>query len=155
LFGEGEKIGPDLTGADRKNRDALLLEIVDPNAVIRPEYVAQVVLTTDGRVLTGLITESTPQTVTLLDAKNERTIIAREKIEAMRPSALSLMPERLLDPLDAQELRDLFAYLQGDGPEPPQVPRSSREKSMSRGGMERSERLSVLAPFGLTPASSR
>jgi putative membrane-bound dehydrogenase-like protein len=155
LFGEGEKIGPELTGADRKNREALLLDIVDPNAVIRPEYVAQVVLTTDGRVLTGLIAESTPTTVTLLDAKNERTVIAREKIEAMRPSALSLMPERLLDPLDAQELRDLFAYLQGDGPEPPQVPRSSREKSMSRGGMERSERLSVLAPFGLTPASSR
>jgi hypothetical protein len=117
--------------------------------------VAQVVLTTDGRVLTGLIAESTPTTVTLLDAKNERTIIAREKIEAMKPSALSLMPERLLDPLDPQELRDLFTYLQGDGPEPPQAPRSSREKSMSRGSMERSKRLSVLAPFGLTPASSR
>src|SRR5262249_7493716 len=36
LFGEGEKVGPDLTTAN-KDRDFLLANIVDPSAVIRRE----------------------------------------------------------------------------------------------------------------------
>ena len=53
LYGEGNKVGPDLTSADRKNRDALLLNILDPSGYVRPEYVAQIVVTVDGRVLDG------------------------------------------------------------------------------------------------------
>jgi putative membrane-bound dehydrogenase-like protein len=116
LFGEGNKVGPELTGADRKDRDFLVTSIVDPSAVIRKEYLAYVVATTNGRVLTGLIAESTPKTVTLLDSKNERTTLAREDIDEIKPSPESLMPEKLLDDLDDQETRDLFSYLQGNGP---------------------------------------
>ena len=115
LFGEGGKIGPDLTGADRKNREWLLTQIVDPSAVIRPEFLAFVVNVKDGRTLTGLMAESTPDTVTLLDAKNVRSVIRRDQIEELRGSPVSLMPEKLLDALEDQQLRDLFAYLQGDG----------------------------------------
>lgn len=115
LFGEGNKVGPDLTSADRRNRHLLVMNVVDPSAVIRPEYVAYNVETTDGRVLTGLVVDSSPQSVTLLDAKNERTVIGRGQIEkdGLRPSAASLMPEKVLDPLDEQQIRDLFSYVQG------------------------------------------
>ncbi|HKI32247.1 MAG TPA: PVC-type heme-binding CxxCH protein [Gemmataceae bacterium] len=116
LFGEGNKVGPELTGADRKNRDFLLLSLVDPSAYIRPEFVAHVVNLKDGRTLTGLVAESSPKAITLLNDKNERTVIAREKIDDMSASAVSLMPEKILDPLSEQEIRDLFAYLQADGP---------------------------------------
>ncbi len=112
LLGEGTKIGPDLTGADRNNRDFLVTNVVDPNAAIRPEYTAYVVETKDGRVLTGLLAESTPQTMTLLDAKNMRTVLPREQIEEMKASPVSLMPEKLLDPLSMQEIVDLFTYMQ-------------------------------------------
>jgi type 1 glutamine amidotransferase len=90
---------------------------VDPSAVIRKEYVAYVVTTTNGRLLTGLIAESTPNTLTLLDAKNERTRLSRDEIEEMKPSPQSLMPEGLLDDLTDQEIRDLFGHLQWAGPE--------------------------------------
>jgi putative heme-binding domain-containing protein len=116
LFGEGNKVGPDLTGADRKNRDYLISQIVDPGAVIRAEYQAFNIETKDGRSLFGLVVESTPGAVTLVDSKNERTVVARAKIEQMTPSPVSLMPEKILDPFGDQELCDLFAYLQGDGP---------------------------------------
>ena len=116
LFGEGNKVGPELTGADRKNRDFLLQSVVDPSAYIRPEFVAYVVNLKDGRSLTGLVAESSPRAITLLNDKNERTVIAREKIDDMAASPVSLMPEKILDPLSEQEIRDLFAYLQGDGP---------------------------------------
>jgi len=112
LFGEGEAIGPDLTHANRKDRDYLLVSAVDPSAVIRKEYLAYVVQTTDGRTLTGLIAEQTPGAVTLVDGKNQRTTVARGKIESMQESPVSLMPENLLKELKPQELRDLFSYLQ-------------------------------------------
>src|SRR5262249_34209429 len=35
FFGEGESIGPELTHANRKDRDELLRQIIDPSAVIR------------------------------------------------------------------------------------------------------------------------
>jgi putative membrane-bound dehydrogenase-like protein len=114
LFGEGNKIGPDLTGEDRRNRSFLVTSIVDPSAYIRPEYMAHNLTAADGRVLIGLIVESSPKAVTLLDAKNERTVIAREKIESLESSSVSLMPDNILDPLDDQQIRDLFSYLQAD-----------------------------------------
>ena len=79
LWGEGNKVGPDLTGADRKSRDFLLSNIVDPSAVIRPEFVAYTVETKDGRSLFGLVVEATPAAVTLLNAKNEKTVIPRRR----------------------------------------------------------------------------
>jgi putative membrane-bound dehydrogenase-like protein len=118
LFGEGNKIGPDLTGADRKNRDFLLTSIVDPNAVIRKEFFNYNLATKDGRVLTGLIAESTPTTVTILDAKNQRTTVSHEDVETLEPAAQSLMPEKILDELDADQVRDLMRYLQSDAPAP-------------------------------------
>ncbi|HTU24402.1 MAG TPA: PVC-type heme-binding CxxCH protein [Pirellulales bacterium] len=114
LFGAGNSIGPDLTGAERNRLDVLLPNILDPSGVVRPEFQSYVAVTGDGRVLTGLISESSPRTVTLLDSTNVRSVLAREDIEELRPSTVSLMPEQLLDKLSEQELCDLIAYLQSD-----------------------------------------
>jgi putative membrane-bound dehydrogenase-like protein len=114
LFGEGAKLGPDLTTADRKNRDFLLLHTVDPSAVVRLEYAAYNVVMADGRTLTGLVAEANAETVTLVDGKNEKTVLPRVQIDSIKPSPVSLMPEKLLDDLNDQELRDLFSYLQSE-----------------------------------------
>jgi putative membrane-bound dehydrogenase-like protein len=116
LWDEGNKIGPELTGADRKNIDVLAMNIVDPSAVIRAEFGATQIRTTSGQILVGLLVEQNAQSVTLLDANNVRTVLGRDKIEAMKASALSLMPEKLLNPLTDPEILDFFAYVQGDGP---------------------------------------
>ena len=116
LFGEGSKIGPDLTSVDRKRRDLLLPNIVDPSGSIRPEFVSQTVVTKDGRIFAGLVVESNTETLTLVDAKNLRTLLVRDEIDELAASSVSLMPEKLLEPLKAEELRDLFRYLQLDGP---------------------------------------
>jgi putative membrane-bound dehydrogenase-like protein len=112
LFGEGNRIGPDLTSANRKDRDFLLVSIVDPSVQIRKEYLTYVVTTNGGQLVTGLIADQSPSSITLVGAKNERTSIPRGDIEELKESPQSLMPERLLDPLQPQELRDLFSYLQ-------------------------------------------
>lgn len=94
------------------DRDALLTNIVDPSSVIRKEYASYVLATGDGHVFTGLLAERDPASVTLIDAKNQRTRIVRERIDQLDESPVSLMPERLLEQLTPQELRDLFAYLE-------------------------------------------
>jgi len=114
LHGKGKTIGPDLTGAERKDRKKLVFNLVDPNAAIRQQYISYVAVTTDGRVLTGLLADSTPETVSILDAKNKRTRLNRKDIEELRESTVSLMPEKLLEPFTDQQIRDLFAYLQSD-----------------------------------------
>ena len=114
LFGQGNRIGPDLTGVDRKNLAVLVPNIVDPSSVVRAEYIAYAAQTADGRAINGLLADSTADTVTLVDAQNIRTTLARSELDAFEPSPLSLMPERLLDALSDRELRDLFAYLQSD-----------------------------------------
>jgi len=114
LNGEGGTIGPDLTHANRADRDYLLVNLVDPSAVIRREYLSYTAETRDGRRITGIITAQDAQTVTLTDAKAEATTLKRDEIESLRESAVSLMPEGLLTALKPHELRDLFAYLQGE-----------------------------------------
>lgn len=112
LFGEGKEVGPDLNAAERKNRQVLLSNVVDPSAVIRPQYLAYVVNTTDGRILTGLLAENGENSITLLDAKNVKTVVPRDEIDEMEQSPLSLMPDNVLDPLGREQIRDLFRYVQ-------------------------------------------
>ena len=118
LHGKGLTIGPDLSGAERKNRDLLIRNTVDPSAVIREQYLTHTAATTDGRVLSGLLAESNAETFTLLDAKNKRTVLNRKDLDELQESPVSLMPEKLLDTLTDQQLRDLFAYLQSEADKP-------------------------------------
>ena len=115
LFGEGNKIGPDLTNANRRDRSAMLAALVDPSAVVRRQYLSYVVVTKTGRVVTGLIAAQDAASVTLLDAKNRRSKISRSQISSIRESPVSLMPERQLDQLRPRQVRDLFRYLQSNG----------------------------------------
>ena len=112
IFGAGHTIGPELTGADRKNSEWLLTQIVDPSAFIRPEYVNHNVEMKDGRSLSGLLVEQTDSALTLLDAQNQRTVLNRAEVKEINASAISLMPEGLLEALTSQQVRDLFGYLQ-------------------------------------------
>jgi putative membrane-bound dehydrogenase-like protein len=112
LFGEGNTIGPELTGADRKNSTWLLTQIVDPSEFIRPEYVNHNVEMKDGRSLTGLVVEQSDGALTLLDAQNQRTVLNRADVKEIGASSTSLMPEGLLEALTPEQVRDLFSYLQ-------------------------------------------
>ena len=116
LHGEGGTIGPDLTTANRRDKDFMLTSLVDPSAVIRKEYLNYTVKTTDGRVLGGFVAAESAGNITLGAADGTPTEIPRDQIATMEDSGVSLMPEGLLNALTPQQLRDLFAWLQSDGP---------------------------------------
>ncbi|MDB5310128.1 MAG: Cytochrome c [Gemmataceae bacterium] len=115
LFGEGGSVGPELTNTSRADTAWLLASVVDPSAVVRAQYVQQVVQTTDGVIRSGIIADQDGASLTLVDAKGEKARLARERVESIRELPTSLMPEKLLDPLTPQERRDLFRYLQQPG----------------------------------------
>lgn len=119
LFGEGDAIGPDLTGTERGNLEFLLASVVDPSALVRKEFEAQTLALSDGRVLTGLVLEENAAALTLIDGQRQKTLVPTAEIEQRRPASLSLMPDGLLDPLPENEIRDLFRYLQSNGPPAP------------------------------------
>src|SRR5262249_36323793 len=118
LFGEGRSVGPDLTGAERRNIDVLMQNVVDPSASIRAEYAHFIVTLKDNRMLTGFIQDPTPQSFMVMDEKGEKTVVARDDVREVRESPVSLMPEGLLDDLDHQSLIDLFSYLTAKGKTP-------------------------------------
>ena len=111
LFGEGQIIGPDLTGYERQNLEFWLPAIVDPGLELREGYINYVATMNDGRVVAGFMQEQAPNTVTLRDMAGQHLLLNRDEIKTLEASKVSLMPPGLLNGMSDDELRDLFAYL--------------------------------------------
>ncbi|MEM6779696.1 MAG: PVC-type heme-binding CxxCH protein [Planctomycetota bacterium] len=110
LFESGGKVGPNLTGAQRDNLDYWLDNIVDPDSVVSADYRATQILTTNGRLLVGLVTETNRQFVKLV-AADQTWNIPMNQIEDRRQTDQSPMPSGLLTPLDDQQITNLVGYL--------------------------------------------
>jgi putative heme-binding domain-containing protein len=117
LFGEGGKIGPDLTGAQRTNPDYVLSKILDPSAVVSRDYQVTVITTAAGRTLNGIIKEEDEKTITL-QTQNEVVRVPKADVEERQRSPLSMMPEGQLAQMNDADVRDLMGYVAG----PRQVP---------------------------------
>jgi len=110
LFGSGGTMGPDLTGGQRTNLAYLLENIIDPSAQVSPNFKMSIVVTTEGRVLTGIVTQKTEQT-TQLNTPSGVVTLATDEIDDLRESQLSLMPEGQIDVLPAADAASLIKYL--------------------------------------------
>jgi putative heme-binding domain-containing protein len=110
--GKGEWIGPDLSTIGVKyGREELLRSILNPSAAVGFSYRSQVVALADGRIVTGLIVEDTPEHLVIKDADGKRQTIPPSEIEDRKTSDLSLMPEGLAQTMTDTELVDLLSYL--------------------------------------------
>jgi putative heme-binding domain-containing protein len=114
IHGEGADVGPEITLNGRSSLEQLLSNIFDPNLVIGAAYRAVIVVTKEGRVLTGLMVENNPNRIVLKVQGGKNETIARDDVESTRISNLSLMPEQIENQLKPQEIVDLFAFLSYD-----------------------------------------
>lgn len=110
LLGEGEAIGPDLTGGDRSNLDYLLENLIDPSGVVSKDFRMTIVELTDGRVLNGLVVSRNDATLTL-QTQTDQLVVGLAEVAAEHLTDQSPMPEGQLDNLSEDEARDLVAYL--------------------------------------------
>lgn len=123
LFGQGAEVGPDLTVHDRADLESMLLAIVNPSAEIREGFENHSVETRDGRSLSGFLVEQDDRIIVLRGLDNQNTTLARTDLVELKVAGMSLMPEGLLDGLEGQQIRDLFAYLRSTQPLVGEAPR--------------------------------
>ncbi|WP_435010888.1 c-type cytochrome [Tundrisphaera lichenicola] len=122
--GEGGATGPDLTQAAGRFAFKDLAEAtLEPSKVVSDQYRASTIATSAGKVFSGrVVGESKDKLTVLIDPEDSTKVvdIPRGEIEEMKPSEVSLMPEKLLDPLGRDEILDLFAYIlsRGDANDP-------------------------------------
>ena len=110
MFGRGGKIGPDLTGSDRKNINYLLENILAPNASVAQNYQVSVIVLDDGRFLSGVIVNENQRTLSL-QTKDSLMTIDLTTVDERRETKDSLMPSGILNPLTDSEVIDLFSFL--------------------------------------------
>jgi putative heme-binding domain-containing protein len=111
LGGEGFALGPDLVSVKNTGKEKILTNIIDPNAEVRPEFVAYVVETKDDESLLGLVVNETATSVTLRQAYGKEDVISRSNITSMKSQGQSVMPEGLEAGLAPQSLADLLDYI--------------------------------------------
>lgn len=120
LFDAGGQVGPNLTGSQRANLDYVLGKVLDPSAVVSPNYRMTVIKTKDGRVINGIVYQETDAAVTL-KAPNETIVVQKGDIEKRKLSDVSMMPEGLLSTMSDTDARDLLAYLASPSQVAPQT----------------------------------
>ena len=110
MYGEGGKIGPELTGSNRADVDYLLLNVIDPNYDIPEGYRMVTITNKGGQVFVGMVAEEDAGKI-VLTMVGQTSVIARTDVKTRVTLKNSLMPEGLLLTLKDNEFLDLIQYL--------------------------------------------
>jgi len=112
-FGDlGDSVGPDLTAISRRfTRRETLESILYPAHVISDQYMNKKVLTLDGKVYVGLVSDDGTGSLAIRDSRNHVTSVDDQDVDQVLPNNSSIMPAGLLDNLSLDEISDLLAYL--------------------------------------------
>ncbi|MCC7423478.1 MAG: c-type cytochrome [Planctomycetaceae bacterium] len=111
LEGVGESIGADLNAIRDRGTAAVMLNILDPNREVKPQFLAYIVVLDSGRTVTGMISAENANSLTIRKADNTSETILRVNIDELKSTGLSFMPEGLEKQLDPAAMADLLAYL--------------------------------------------
>jgi putative membrane-bound dehydrogenase-like protein len=109
---QGFAVGPDLAVLVSRGAAFLMTNILDPNREIDPRYESYLIVTADGRTLTGIIRGETGSAVEIALANGVQESIPRSEIAEMRGTGLSLMPVGMEQDITPEAMADLLAYLQ-------------------------------------------
>ncbi len=110
MFGEGQTVGPELTGSQRSNLDYVLENVLDPSAVVPREFQMVNFTTKDERVVSGIVLRETKDAVTIR-TPTDQLVLPTADIANRKQTNVSIMPDGLFEQLKPDEVRDLVAYL--------------------------------------------
>ncbi len=111
MHGRGYEVGPEITRNGRGSFEQLVVSVFDPSLVIGEAYKSVSVLTSDGRLISGLVTERSDQRIVLKVQGGKLEVIPMDEADEIRDNDQSLMPEGLETQMTRQEMADLFALL--------------------------------------------
>src|SRR5262249_52228048 len=111
LEGVGTQVGADLNAIRDQATESILINILDPNREVKPQFLSYSLVTGDGRLLTGMIAAETPNSLTIRRADGTTETVLRIHIDDLRSTGMSFMPEGLEKLIDVPAMADLLAYL--------------------------------------------
>ena len=111
LDGVGQQVGAELSAIRDRGLDSVLLNILDPNREVKPQYQSYVLVTQSGRIITGMIAAETANSLTIKKLDGGEETVLRLEIDELKSTGLSFMPEGLEKQLDVTAMADLLAYL--------------------------------------------
>ncbi|MBI3408497.1 MAG: HEAT repeat domain-containing protein [Planctomycetes bacterium] len=107
----GGNVGPDLGPIGSSSPlDYIITSILDPNLSIKEEYLAKVIATSSGTIVTGIVVERNKNVVVLKDATGKLVRIPTADIEE-ESKGKSLMPEGITRILTRGEVLDLIKFV--------------------------------------------
>jgi putative heme-binding domain-containing protein len=109
--GQGAQIGPVLDSAGALGVEALLRNVLTPNAAMEPGYRVFRIELKDGDVLDGKLVSEDRDAFVLRRPNTVDLRVPRSDVLRSRFTKMSMMPEGLLDALQPGEVSDLFTYL--------------------------------------------
>lgn len=114
LYGNrGQDVGPVLTEINRKSRESLMHDILDPNAAVDTKYINHKLETNDGAIHIGIVDSETDFEISIKKLGGSSVTVTKENVKSLSSLGSSMMPEGLEGNLAPQEMADLLAYLQG------------------------------------------
>lgn len=88
-----------------------MLNILDPNREVAPNYIAYKVELKDGTSFDAMISDENAASVTFKRAGVADETVLRQNIAKLAGSSLSLMPEGLEAAIPPQAMADLLAFI--------------------------------------------
>ena len=107
----GKDVGPNLATIRQWSPEQMLINILDPNREVAPNFVGYTIETKDGRIIDGLIVAESAASLTLKRAEGVTEMVLRRDIAQLSASGLSLMPEGLETAVSVEQMADLLAFL--------------------------------------------
>ena len=107
----GGEVGPDLSAIGQTSpADYIINSILNPDQSIKEQYHTLVVLTSDGQVFQGIVTDKDDQRIVLKEATGVPRVVPVSSIEDQKPGG-SLMPKGLANLMTHAEFVDLVRFL--------------------------------------------
>ena len=120
----GGDVGPDLSAVGQISPpDYIINSILNPDLAIKEQYNTLMVVTFDGQIFQGIVTDKDEQRVVLKDATGASRVVPATSIEDQKPGG-SLMPKGLANLVTRAEFLDLVRFLSELGKPGPYAIRS-------------------------------
>lgn len=108
----GQHVGPVLTEINRKSKEAIMHEILDPNAAVDTKYINHRLVTNSGDIHIGIVDNETDQFITIKKMGGATATVSKKDIKTFNSLGTSLMMEGLEATMTTQDMADLLAFLQ-------------------------------------------
>ncbi|MCH8207748.1 MAG: c-type cytochrome [Nitrospinae bacterium] len=110
---EGGEVGPDLSYVGISRSLPFILEsILEPKKVITVGYASVLILTKEGKFLTGVKVNEDDSAIDILDKEGTLLHVPKDKIKKYKTQKISIMPGNFKEILSVEEIQDLMAYLE-------------------------------------------